>query len=220
MKNLITNKNIVIAGILVAVFIAGATVFVKRKDNLKPVLGETIEQEKVKIAGCPSYHQLAKNLDKSEYEFIPTVSTAESIKLLQNKQVDLVLAGRTLRPEEPEYDSLVVADGFSFLSGRGETIFLSQLKDYQLFSDLNVEELTSRLMIKNIRQVDNVYDYLDQGIIITSWENTDYDRAEIVHVFGNNNQRLALSRRPTIYCPQSCADEKVINLLNNLKTRL
>jgi len=64
----------------------------------------------------------------------------------------------------------------------------------------------------NISQVENVYQYMDEGIIITSWENTDYNRAEIIHLLENNGRRVKLSRQATAYYK-----DKSINL-EDLKT--
>jgi hypothetical protein len=64
--------------------------------------------------------------------------------------------------------------------------------------------------------VEDIYEYLDKGIVITSWENTDYRRTAIVHVIEDNQERLALSRRPTLYCPKFCQKELVEDIKASL----
>ncbi len=76
---------------------------------------------------------------------------------------------------------------------------------------MDVESLENELsidnIIDNIQEVKNVYEHLNDGIVITSWENTDYAKANIVHVMKDNGERIKLSRRPTIYCPDFCGEE-------------
>ena len=161
-------------------------------------------QELIKIAACPTCYELSKQLDLAKYQVIKTGSTAESLALLASGQVDMILAGRTLKPHEPQMDGLLIDEGYSFLSNSGGTIFVDQLNNYNIYTDLDSAELKQKLPIGKIQTVDNVYEYLDKGIIITSWENTDYNKAKIVHVLESSGERVKLSRRPTIYCPHLC----------------
>lgn len=69
---------------------------------------------------------------------------------------------------------------------------------------------------RKIQTVDNVYKYLDKGIVITSWENADYTKAEIFHLLERNGERVRLSRRPTLYCPNVC-DKRAQELAVYLK---
>jgi hypothetical protein len=44
-----------------------------------------------------------------------------------------------------------------------------------------------------------VYAFLDEGIVITSVENTDYARADLVHVLeADQSRRVTLSRTPIL----------------------
>ncbi|MDD3284167.1 MAG: hypothetical protein PHZ07_01075 [Patescibacteria group bacterium] len=171
---------------------------------------------KIKIAACPTCYELLKNIDNNKYEIIRTNSTSESIELLENKLVDIILGGRTLKPEEPKLDSLVISDGYSFLGNQEITIYIDELKKYSIYTDLDIESIKNNISIQKIKKVDNIYDYLDKGIVITSWENTDYTKAKIVHVLEDNGNRLKLSRRPTVYCNGSCYNKINKDLINNL----
>jgi hypothetical protein len=167
---------------------------------------ESALPEKTKIAACPSCVEIARKLDPARYEIIATGSTAESIAILQSGGADMILAGRTLKPEEPKLDYYVVRDGYSLLAGQEISIFSDDLADYMIYTDQSADEIKKIFSVKNVLQTGNVYDYLGKGIIITSWENTDYSRAKIVHLYNNDGTRFEFSRRPTLYCLASCAD--------------
>ncbi|MEX0918472.1 MAG: hypothetical protein WDZ85_00670 [Candidatus Paceibacterota bacterium] len=174
--------------------------------------------EKIKIATCPTYYELSKSLNLEKYQVIKTSSTAQSLVLLESGQADMILAGRTLKPTEPQMDSLLIKEGYSFLSNQEATIFVDQLNGYNIYTDLDEEELKQKFPIKNIQAVASVDEYLDKGIIITSWENTDYNKASIVHLLEKNGERVKLSRQPTIYCPNAC-DEQARELALYLKNK-
>lgn len=177
-----------------------------RKDNASQV-DFAHQKEKIKIAACPTCFELAQKVNTEKYEIIRTASTAESLALLESKKVDMIMAGRTLKPSEPRMDHLLVKDGYSFLSDQEVFIYITELKNYDVYTDLNIETLQNIFPVQNIKQVDNIYDYLDQSIVITFWENTDYSRSQIVHLLKDNGDRVELSRRPTIYCPNICSEE-------------
>ncbi len=163
--------------------------------------------EKIRIAACPSCYKVAGRLDTARYKIIPTQSTSQSIALLQAGQADMILAGRTLKPGEPLLDSVALGEGYSFLGSEEISIRSSQLDDYTFFTDLDAEKISTLFGITNVTHTDDVYEYLEKGIVLTTWENTDYGKARVVHVIENDGQRFALSRRPTLYCPKTCDDE-------------
>ncbi len=213
------KNKIIILLILTILIVVGFFVFNFNKQNRDYVLTEKMPvQEKIKIAACPTCYELSKKLDLEKYQVIKTNSTAESIAFLESGQADMILAGRTLKSNEPQMDNLLIDEGYSFLSNQDATIFVDQLNNYNVYTDLNAEELKEKLSIKNIQRVDNIYEYLDKGIIITFWENTDYNQAEIVHILERNGERLKLSRQPMVYCSNACgeqAQELVFLLKNN-----
>lgn len=194
------NKIITLI-VLVLVIIAGFFIFnFNRQNKDQNVMKESLVQEKIKIAVCPTYYELSDKLDINKYQIIKTNSTAQSVNLLNNNEVDIILSGRTLKPDEPQLNHLLIGDGYSFLSNQELTIYIDQLNQYNIYTDLsNTEELKEKLFTKKIETVKNVYEYLDKGIVITSWENTDYDKIKIVHLLEENGERVKLSRRATVY---------------------
>ena len=214
-KKVFLNKKILIfALLLILLFLV--LIFLKNKRTDQKI-NISSEQEKIKIAVCPTYYDFVKKIDHSRYEIIFTDSTAESITFLEKGLVDFILAGRTFKPEEPQMDYHIFKEGYSFLTASEIVINEKDLIDYKIFTDQDIENIKSLFLVDEIIKVDNVYEYLDKGIIITSWENTDYSRAEIVHLLENDGKRLALSRRPTLYCPISCNKETASDLIRSLK---
>ncbi|MDD5749802.1 MAG: hypothetical protein PHO91_03400 [Patescibacteria group bacterium] len=210
---IVKSKQKILLAFPLAIFI----LFLSACSNTNNVLKQPLsEAEKIKIATCPTCFAMTQKLDSEKYQLIPTTSTAQSIALLQSGQVDLILAGRTLKPEEPILDSLIIKEGYSFLAKEEIIIYSSDLANYQIYTDLDVASLKTSLEIENIEPVDDVYQYLNQGIIITSWENTDYHRANLAHILENNGKRVNLSRRPTVYCAQAC-DQKAQDIATLLK---
>lgn len=207
-------KNKVIVIFVIFVFVSSVLVFSKKDNANQPDFA--YQKEKVRIAVCPTCYETARRLDAEEYQVILTASTAESLSLLKNNQVDMILSGRTLKPSEPDMNFILIEDGFSFLSSQEISISLGELNSYVVYTDLDSELLKRYFSIKTIQKVDDVYMYLNHGIAITSWENTDYSRAKIVHVFEESGERVKLSRRPTIYCPAICGEEaeKIAFMLN------
>ncbi len=202
------KNKIIIPLILTIVIVIGFFAFNFNKQNKDQVFtGKIPVQEKIKIAACPTCYKLSEKLGLEKYQVIKTNSTAQSVALLESGQVDMILAGRTLKSNEPKLDYLLIEEGYSFLSNQEATIFIDQLNNYNIYTDLNVAGLKEKLSIEKIQIVDNVYEYLDRGIIITSWENTDYNKAEFVHLLERNGERVKLSRRPTIYCPNICGEQ-------------
>jgi hypothetical protein len=171
---------------------------------------------KTKIAACPTLISFIENLDKKRYEIIATNSTSESISLLNRGLSDFILAGRTLKPGEPKLDAHIIKKGYSFLSDGEKTILKNNLHNYNIYSDLELYDI-NQLGLGSIAIVEDVYQFLDKGIIVTAWENTNYLQAEIVHVLENNGNRFALSRQPALYCPISCETDEAKKLISIFK---
>lgn len=174
-------------------------------------------KEKVKIAACPTCFKLASNIDTTKYEVIPTKSTAESLELLESGHVDMILAGRTLKPNEPKYNSILISDGYSFLSSKSMAFNVKDLDSFTIYTDIDPNKIKSLFNVDKVIQVKDVYEHISDGIIVTSWENTDYTRAEMVHLLDDTGERVALSRRPTLYCPTICGNDatEIANLINS-----
>lgn len=176
---------------------------------------------KKRIAACPTFHRHLKILDQEKFDFYLTGSTAESLDLLENHKVDIVLAGRTLMPYEKESANKMAGDNdkyYSFLSKDTRTIYSERFDLYDFYTDLPEDEIRRDLNIERVRRVGEVYEYLDKGIIITSWNNTNFNKANIVHVLNQDGSRLELSRIPIIYYRNECdlnligeIEESIIN---------
>lgn len=206
------KRTIILTLFLSTILVAGGIMILNKnssQDNnvdRKPA-SDYPEQEIIKIAACPTYLDKIKGVDPEKFKVVETGSTAESISLLQAGQADMVLAGRTLKPNEPRMDHIVIGEGYSFLSADRGVVYKDELPNHDIYTNLDPEALKDIFPVQKIEQVDNIYGYLDQGIVITSWENTDYTKAGIVHLLERNGERVKLSRRPTLYCPDNCGGQ-------------
>ena len=173
-----------------------------------------------RIAVCPTFYNKANKLGPEEADIIYTKSTAEGLDLLQQEKVDYVLSGRTPLPGENfNYQALEdYSESYSFLASRTITIFTNDFDDYDFYTDLSENKIRKDLNINNINRVDNIYDYLDQGILISSWDNSNFYQANIVHVLNSDGSRVRKSRLAGIHYLENCDDNiilKIKKIINN-----
>ena len=223
------NKKIIIFIVLfffvLLVFVLfGNTKTGTESENLHRAVREAGEEKAIKIAACPTFHYLRKDLEGHGVEFIATGSTAESLALLSNYRVDMVLAGRTLKPDEPDFNFTILGDSCcAFVSrapARGEEEDLSSSpgqteqilleKDFDNFifyTNLDPVEIKEFFPdIKTIERVENVYEFLDnKSVGIALWENMDYNLASMVHVLNPDGTRNVKSRPPIVYYQENSA---------------
>lgn len=210
----IKKYQIIIISIFILVF---TVVLIKITENKDEVIVNTcgFSLDKKRIAVCPTFYKHLENIDQDVFDIYFTNSSSESFYLLENNQVDLVLSGRTLKPGERSFLNKVLGDynnHYSFLSATEKTIYSDQLSFYNFYTDLDKEKIKQELGLENIEKVDNIYEFLNKGIVITSWERTDLSRSEIVHVFNIDGSRLELSRIPIIYYNENCEPHIVNDL--------
>jgi len=173
-----------------------------------------INQEKVKIAVCPTFLSLASTLDQDEFEIIKTQSTSESLDLLNNKTVDYVLAGRPPKPHEKNYQTEFISKiGYSFVSKTEKAVTKDDLDKEKICSDLDEGKIDEGLHLKEVVQVNNILECPQESIVITSWDNTNYGEFWPVHVMNNDGLRHILSRTPIVYCKEACP----LNIINQIK---
>jgi hypothetical protein len=211
------KKNLIILGI--ATLILSVFIVLQQNDSYLPaaIYHSLQEENKVTVAGCPTFYYMLDKLSNNGINVIKTNSTAESLRYLQESKADLIIAGRALKPEEPNFDSGIIGPGYSFVSENELLILDKQMGDYDFFTDLSAEEIIEKfpyIIYDKILKVENVYDYLDAGIVITSVENTDYSKSEIVHVYTEDRSRHLFSRTPVIYYSEN------VNSLDYIKSIL
>ena len=173
----------------------------------------SVEKTKTRIAVCPTYSHIAESLN-AEYNIINTQSTAESLKLLNENKVDYVLSGRPLKPNEGDYKiEFIAKSGYSFISQQEKIVSKNDFAKEVVCSDLNVDQIKNDLGLNNIKQITNIAECPSNGIIVTSWDKTDYSQTNIVHILNNDSSRHTLSRTPILYCKEMCPK----NIINQIK---
>ncbi len=177
--------------------------------------------DKIRVAACPTFYEDIVKLDTEKFDLIFTDSTSDSLYLLSNNKTDVVLSGRILMPGEGNFKKEVLTDSnshYSFLSNFSRKIYVSDFDLYDFYTDLDINKVKDDLGIKKVSKVLDVYEHLGSGVIITSWNNTDLERSEIVHVLNDDNSRLKISRIPTAYYKDDC-DKQTILEIKNLFTK-
>lgn len=173
-------------------------------------------KKEIHIATCPTFWD---TLYQTDFLVRETQSTSESLHLLKRWYTDYVLAGRTPKPWEFEWNYKILWSGYSFLHKKNTTISDEELQTKKFYTDLDdLENIKNIFWIQNLEKVENIYDYSDNNIIITSWENTDYNKTDIVHVLHPSWERYIQSRIPILYCREKCNEwviEKIKNILYN-----
>lgn len=171
------------------------------------------QKKEVHIATCPTFQDV---LYQTDFLVRETQSTSESLHLLKSNYVDYVLAGRTPKPWEFQWNYKILWSGYSFLHKQSISISDEDLQTNTFYTNLDdLENIKKIFWIQNLEKVENIYDYIENDIIITSWENTDYSKADIVHVLHPNWERYIESRIPILYCREKC-DEEIIKTIKDL----
>ena len=200
----IEEKNFMIFGFIFIVICTVFFIIFTKKDSNNKVIGvqETENSPDVVLAICPTYHFLIDNLEESGFEVIKTNSTSQSISLLREGKADLIISGRKPMPDEKDlkYRAVELEGHYSFLSATSNSIYENNLNRYQVYTDQEVSDIRKTFNLEeNIVRVENVYEYLNEGIVITSWSNTDYSQSAVVHVLNSTGVRNPYSRMPFIY---------------------
>ncbi len=201
-------KSLIIILFSLIVIIALVLIFSKNIENDE-------NHSIIKISACPTFYQFLKKLNNNDnYFIIPTSSTSESLEMLENEEVDYAVGGRILMPGEANFSVVTIGEGFSFLSDKNLVVYDYNLSSYKLYTDLDLDLLRDNFGDLNYEIVDNVYDYLENNIVITSWENTDFNQAAIIHILKADNSRNIKSRLPTVFCKKICNDDIIKNIKN------
>ncbi len=214
------KKNIIIV-MLCIIPVAGFYILRGNSQDSHRASNEPGGQEKIRIATCPTYYEVGENMNTEEYEVIKTASTAESLSLINNDEVNMILAGRMLKPEEPQLLFEISGVGYSFISDKELSIQEEEIAAYNFYTDLSsnyIIDTFSHMISDNVSEVENIYSYLDQGIGITSAENTDYSRGNLVHIYNRDGTRLSFSRTPILYYSDPSHEYEAKNIIAQIRS--
>ena len=171
------------------------------RPRLMLLVKENSSQEKFTVAACPTFYYILEKIEE-DFNTVKTNSTGESIRYLEEGEVDFAIGGRALFPEEPGFFFEVIGEGYSFISQEEIIIFEEEMGDFNFFTDLKKSEVLTNfpfLPKEKIEEVTNVYDYLEQGVVVTSLENTDYSKGGPVYLIDESGSKVRSSRTPTVY---------------------
>ncbi len=163
------------------------------------------------IAACPTFHYLLDNLANEEKITVKkTLSTFDNIKLKEQGVIDFFISGRALKPQENGLLFEKIGDGYDFIFQQEFSLLEKEMNLFTFYTDLSVENIIKDFKYiseNNIIKVENIKNYLDKGIIITSLEDTLV--GESVHILKENGQRVRLSRLPRLYYSSSVTNKEL-----------
>lgn len=175
------------------------------------------DQESVAIAACPTFHYLLEALEgKSGINTIKTQSTAENIEMLKNDQVDLIISGRALKADEPDFEWEIIGPGYDFIFVEEIAIMENEMVFIPFYTNLDKDKIINdfhNISDDNLTQVENLGDYLKEGIVITRLERLS-EEENIVHIFKLDGSRIRLSRTPRLYYSKDLSQEKLDLIIN------
>lgn len=184
-------------------FGAGELIFNPDNDNLT-------------IVGCPSYHKNFPALQDEGFRVIRSGSVTESIQLLESERADFAIIGRKLKPDEPQFLDLKLRDGYLFLNEEGSSITESEMSSFDFYTDLDRGEIAAtfpEISEDNLIYEKDPYTKTGKGIVVTSYENTDYSNANPVYIYDGFGRRVENSQRPTLIF----SDKNDINRAKEIK---
>ena len=211
------SKKILLVTIALVLFF-GILLYMRGNSDIEvggEIMGEEVTEVK-QIAVCPTmYGIMSKEIVYDDFVFLNVDSTSEGVLLLDSGGSDFVISGRIPVQEENIGEYVHLSDGidsFSFLSNVVDMAYTSELNNYEIYTDLEEGILEMTFGLEAVEYVENVYDFSFMGILVTSWNNTDYNKATIVHIMENDTERNILSRLPTLFCKTECLEEDVVKL--------
>ncbi len=174
------------------------------------------EEKDISLAVCPTFYYVADN--SKDLNFIKTKTTAESLYLLTNKEVDFVISGRPLKDGESDFNFEIIGEGYDFIFEKEIIIMEEEMLLVPFYTNLDpkiiiedFEYISEDNLIKISKEdIDN---HLKEGVIITFLD--DRIKGGSVHIFNENGKRVRLSRRPRIYY-SSLIEEDELNKLKEI----
>ncbi len=199
-------KNIITVTLLLLSLILIVLIFDNKNSNA----------DLISVAVCPTFYYMAEKLENIDnINIIKTGSTGESLQLLKNKKANFVISGRALKESEPDFLFNIIGSGYDFLFHKEIMIYDTDMHNIVFYTDINKEEIIQDLdniSIEQLRKVDDIDEYISQGIVITKLEGRL--KGEVVHVFTKNGTRIRASRMPRLYY-SSTANKSSVELIRD-----
>ncbi len=199
------KKIIVFLGaIFILVFAVGSL----SKENEAETLQK--DESEIIVAACPTFHYMLEKIESNKVKVIKTESTGESLSLLDQEMVDLVISGRALKSTEPKFSFKKIGHGYDFIFSKEVFILEEEMQFIPFYTDLPLENIIEDFPFiseDNLKKTEDIYSVLDKGVVITSLEGEI--RGEIVHVLQGNGERVRLSRLPRLYYLPNLEEEKL-----------
>jgi NDP-sugar pyrophosphorylase family protein len=168
------------------------------------------------VAGCPTFYYMLDKLEEEGVEVIRTLSTNENFQLMERGLADFSISGRGVLKDERFFPSVIIGPGYSFLSKEEFVITEKEVPFISFFTDIPTESILedfADFSIENIKKVENIEDYLEEGVVITIPENEHKGR--LVHFINEKEERVRLARVPRLYY-HSDEQKKTLEMIKSI----
>ncbi len=189
-----------------------------RKEDQIASLSNFTEKDNLVVAGCPTFHYMLDKLDQEGISIIKTGSTGESLSLIENGLVDFVISGRSLREGEAKLSFHKIGRGYDVIHKDEIVIFEKEMGQISFLTDLDIDQVINDfeyISDVNLVKINDLYEYLDKGVIITSLDG--HLIGNMAHILKENGSRVRLSRSPRIYFSSELEKEKLESIKEIIK---
>lgn len=205
------KKLIIVLGVIfIFIFVAGIVLQKNETENSENLIASE-KKYFLTVAACPTFHYMLEKIENNEeIKIIKTQSTAESLDLLRERTIDLIISGRALKSTEPKLSFKKIGSGYDFIFNEEIFILEEEMRFIPFYTNLSLEKIIEDFTFiseQNLTKTEDIYKVLDKGIIITFLE--DEMKGEMVHIFQENEERMRLSRLPRLYYSFDFEEEKV-----------
>lgn len=180
----------------------------------------SVEKEKLVATACPTFYFVLDEIEsRFDIESIRTKSTAESLILLEKGLADIAFVGRGSFNDEVNSFFEQIGPGYNFNYQEEIVVLDEEMSLFDFYTNLPVDEIIEKfngISSENIFYKENVCDYLDKGITVTSLENSC--ESNFVHIFKKNGARVDLSRVPLVHYLNDETKNKSEQLIDYVKS--
>lgn len=199
------KKTIIILSLILCTLVVANIFFI---DNKKDIT----------VASCPTFYYM---LEKIEYlepvKIIKTTSTAESIMLYKEGEVDIVISGRPLKENEPNLVSEIIGKGYDFIYREEFPMWEEEMELISFYTNLPFEEVIADfeyITEDNLIKIEGeVTDYIKEGVVITRLEGRLIGGT--AQIYKPDFSRVRLTRLPRMHYKENI-NQKTLNTIKEI----
>ncbi len=199
------KKTIIILSLILCTLVVANIFFIDKKEDIT-------------VASCPTFYYM---LEKIEYlepvKIIKTTSTAESIMLYKEGEVDIVISGRPLKENEPNLVSEIIGKGYDFIYREEFPMWEEEMELISFYTNLPFEEVIADfeyITEDNLIKIEGeVTDYIKEGVVITRLEGRLIGGT--AQIYKPDFSRVRLTRLPRMHYKENI-NQKTLNTIKEI----